>query len=188
MNKTKQGLTENSEIDFTKTLRYKIGLFMIIVGNITVISAPLLLPFLGLSIGIIGAIALVGEGISTLSIVVLGKEGFKAIKSKIFGAVKAGYTAKVGRTRHTIGIALFCAHVVTAYIIAAYAWVAFGRTTKENPFPEVWGLSFDGQETMLLWVFLAGEIAFLISFYILGAEWWDRFRNIFVWKPTDTSH
>ncbi len=139
---------EAAATDFSGTWRYKLGLFMIIVGNITVISAPLLLPFLGVSIGVIGDIALLGEVISTLSIIVLGKEGFKAIKSKIFSVVKAGYTATVGKTRHTIGIVLFCVHAVTAYIIAAYAWIVFGRTTPENPFPEVWGLSFKGQETI----------------------------------------
>lgn len=176
---------EASAKDFTGTWRYKIGLFMILVGNAVVIFAPIILPFLGVSIGIIGAIVLCGEVFATGSIVILGKEGFKAIKNKISGVMKAGYTAAVGKTRHTIGITLFCLHAVSAYIIAAYAWIVFGRTTPENPFPEVWGLSFEGQETMLLWVFFVGEITFLVSLYVLGAEWWGRFRNIFVWKPSE---
>ena len=45
-----------------------------------------------------------GEVVSLASIVFLGKEGFLAIKSKVFGAVKGGFVAQVGRTRHAVGI------------------------------------------------------------------------------------
>lgn len=182
MSDTDNKPAEAASADFTRTGRYKLGLILIIVGNLIIVLSALVFPFIGVGAGTIGALVLGGEGLSLLSIVFLGKEGFKAIKSKIFGAVKAGYVGNVSRTRHQIGIFLFVISVLNNYIIAVYAWVVFGKTTPENPFPEVWGLSFQGQENLVFWVFLIFELAFLSSIYILGAEWWGRFRNIFVWK------
>ena len=176
--------TEELAEGFTRTWRYKGGLFLIIAGHVLLLIG-LVLPFLGMSAGIVGAVVLGGEVVALSSIVFLGKEGFKAIKSKIFGAVKGTYTAQVGRTRHYLGIVLFCTNVLTTYTIAAYAWVVFGAITAENPFPQIWGLSLDQQESMVQWLFLSGEITFLLAIYVLGAGWWGKFRNIFVWTESD---
>lgn len=173
---------DQAQQDFTKTWRYKLGLFLIIIGNLGIVFSVLVLPFLAVGAGVIGAIVLGGEVVSLLSIVFLGKEGFKAIKSKIVGAVKAGYTGAVSRTRHSIGITLLLLSTLNNYIIATYAWIVFERTTPENPFPEVFGLDFQGQDSLAFWVFLIGEAFFLISLYVLGGAWWGRFREVFIWK------
>ena len=170
---------------FTRTWRYKIGLTLIVGGHVILLIGALL-PFLGMGAAISGVVILAGEVTALTSIVFLGKAGFKAIKAKMVGAVKASYTAPVGRTRHVIGIILFCANVLTTYAIAAYAWVVFDRITPENPFPQVLGLSLQQQDDLVLWLFLAGEISFLLAIYVLGADWWGRFRSIFVWKETET--
>ena len=185
MNMSENQSTEKLAEGFTLTWRYKIGLSMIVGGHV-ILLIGLVLPFLGMGAAISGAVILAGEVISLASIVFLGIEGFKAIKHKIFGAVKASYTAQVGRPRHYIGIILLCANVLTTYAIAAYAWVVFARITPENPFPEILGLSFDQQESMVLWLFLAGEITFLLAIYVLGADWWGKFRRIFVWEAPDS--
>ncbi len=170
--------------DFTRTWRYKVGLFMIIVGNLGILIA-LVLPFLGFGAGTVGALVLGGEVVSLASIVFLGKEGFKAIKSKVFAFVKAGYAAPVGRVRHSIGIVLLCANALTTLTMAAYAWSAFDRTTPESPMPVIWGLDFAQQGSMVFWLFLIGEVSFLIAIYVLGADWWGRFRDVIVWKKVD---
>ena len=169
---------------FTRTWRYKVGLTLIVGGHVILLIGALL-PFLGMGAAISGAVILGGEVTALASIVFLGKEGFKAIKAKMVGAVKASYTASVGRTRHFIGIILLCANVLTTYAFAAYAWVVFDRITPESPFPEVLGLSFQQQDDLLLWLFLAGEITFVLAIYVLGADWWGRFRNIFVWPAAE---
>ena len=179
-NQSAEMLTEG----FTGTWRYKIGLFLIIGGHVILLTG-LVLPILGMSAAISGAVILGGELIALASIAFLGKEGFKAIKSKIFGAVQASYTVQVGRTRHYIGIILLCANFLTTYAIAAYAWVVFDSITAESPFPEILGLSLDQQDAMVLWLYLAGEISFLLAIYVLCADWWGKFRNIFVWNESD---
>lgn len=174
--------------DFTKSWRYKVGLALIILGNGGLIVG-LLLPVLGLApvghAGIVGLLIVGGEVVSLSSIVFLGKAGFKAIKSKIFGVVKAGYIAKVSPLRHYIGIALLLTNVVTHYTFALYAWDAFGATTPETPLPVVWGLDFAQQETLVSWLFFGGEICFLLAIYVLGADWWERVRKVFVWQEPE---
>ena len=171
--------------EFTRTWRYKVGLLMIVVGNAGIVVA-MLLPIVGVGAGTVGAIVLTGEVVSLASIAFLGKEGFKAIKSKIFGAVKASYTAPVGKIRHSIGLVLLCANVLTTYTMALYAWAAFERATPEDPMPAVWGLEFAQQGSLVFWLFLIGELSFLIAIYVLGADWWGKFRRIFVWEPVES--
>jgi hypothetical protein len=136
----------------------------------------------GATAGLVGALVVGGEVLSLSSIIFLGMEGFKAIKSKVFGVVTAAYVEPVGPVRHYIGIALLCTNVLTTYAMVIYAWEAFGATTVETPMPEIWGLDFAQQGTLVLWLFLIGEISFLIGIYVLGADWWGRVRRVFVWQ------
>ena len=183
MNTSESQTATALEEGFTRSWRYKVGLFLIVGGHV-ILVAGFVLPFLGMSAAIAGAVILSGEVTAMASIVFLGKEGFMAIKSKIFGAVKASYTAQVGRARHYLGVILLCTNVLTTYAIAAYAWVVFSTITPENPFPEILGFGIDLQDDMVLWLFLAGEISFLFAIYVLGAGWWGKFRNIFVWTES----
>jgi hypothetical protein len=173
--------TEMPADDFTRTWRYKVGLTMIVVGNLGILLA-LLMPALGAGTGIVGAMVIGGELVSLASIAFLGKAGFKAIKSKFVGAIKASYTGPVGKPRHTIGIALLCTNLLTTFILALYAWDSFAGATPEGPHPIVWGLDLEQQASLVEWLFLIGEISFLIAIYVLGADWWGRFRRIFVWE------
>ncbi len=177
--------TEKLAKDYTRTWRYKVGLFMIIAGHLVLLLA-FVLPFLGVSTAFVGAAVMGGEAVSMASIVFLGKDGFKAIKSKIFGFVKGGYAASVGPVRHYIGIVVLCTNVLTTYILMLYAWTAFDVTTPENPLPAIWGLDCAQQGTLVFWLFLIGESSFLVAIYVLGADWWGKFRRIFVWEAPDS--
>ena len=188
--RTQQNRPENKPAeDFTRSWRYKVGLGLFIIGQVGLVIG-LLLPVLGLApggkAGLVGVLIIGGELVSLASIVFLGKEGFKAIKSKIFAFVKTGYTEPVGRARHTIGILLLLTHVVMGYIMVLYAWSAFGATTAEDPMPAIWGLNFAEQGSLYFNLFLIGEVSFLISLYVLGADWWGRFRGIFLWQETES--
>ena len=180
--KSPENPTETTDdSDFTRTWRYKVGFTMIVVGNLGILFA-LIMPALGAGTGIVGILVVGGELVSLGSIVFLGKKGFKAIKSKFFAFVKKSYTGSVGPTRHTIGIVLLCANVLTYFILALYAWASFGAATPDGPQPIVWGLDMDQQASLVAWLFLIGECSFLIAIYVLGADWWGRFRRIFVWQ------
>jgi hypothetical protein len=173
--------TATPDTDFTKTWRYKIGLTMIIVGNLGIVLA-LAMPALGAGAGTVGAMVVGGEIISLASIAFLGKAGFMAIKSKFTGFVKSTYTGPIGKGRHYFGITLLCVNIITTATLMLYAWDSFSMATQEVPNPVVWGLDISQQANMVEWLFLSGEISFLIAIYVLGADWWGRFRRIFVWE------
>ena len=171
--------------DFTRTWRYKAGITLIIGGHLGILLG-ILGGFVGLGAATIGALVVGGEIVALASIVFLGKEGFKAIKSKAFAFVKSTYTAPVGKSRHYIGIALLCANALTTYLMMIYAWEAFTAATAEGPTAAVWGLDLEQQGDLVFGLFLTGEIAFLVAIYVLGAEWWGKFRNIFVWQEPES--
>ncbi len=167
--------------DFTRSWRYKVGLSLIILGHAALLLG-LLAPVMGLAGGAFaGALIVGGEVVSLSSIVFLGKAGFVAIKSKVFAFLKAGYAGPVSAARHYIGIILALTNVATTYLTAFYAWVAFESSTPEEPLPIIFGMTFDEQGTFVLTLFLVGEMSFLVSIYVLGADWWERFRSVFVW-------
>ena len=157
---------------------------MIVAGNLGIVGA-VLLGFVGLGAATVGAIVVAGEIISLASIVFLGKEGFMAIKNKIIAFAKSTYTEPVGRTRHRIGIVLLLTNVVTTYIMMIYAWDAFAIAVAEGPAAPVWGLNIAQQGDLVFYLFLIGEISFLVSIYVLGADWWGRFRRVFVWEASE---
>ena len=173
----KQGQSE----DFTRSWRYRVGLGLIVVGH-GIILLGALSPIVGVGAGTAGAMLVGGEVVSLASIVLLGKDGFLAIKARLFGFLKAGFAGPVGRTRHRIGIALLCMNLVTTIILMLYAWTGFSATTAEDPLPAIWGLDFAQQASLVFWLFLIGELSFIVALYTLGADWWDRFRDLFVWK------
>ena len=176
--------TDTPHPDFTGTWRYKIGLTMIVGGNLGILFG-LVTSALGARAGVVGAVVLGGELVSLASIIFLGKEGFKAIKAKFFSFVKASYTGTVNKTRHCIGITLLCTNVMTTFILAFYAWDSLGAATPQGPHPIVWGLDLAQQTTLVAWLFLIGEISFLLAIYVLGADWWGRFRKIFIWEAPE---
>ena len=170
---------------FKNSWRYRIGLFLIIGGHVLMLLA-LLLPVIGLlSVGVAGVTLVSAEIIALSSIVFLGKQGFIEIKNRIFGAVKGAYLGPVSATRHYLGIALLLTSVLTNYVTYLFAWSAFSASTPDQPALEVWGLGIEGQGLLIFWLLVIGELSFFASIYILGADWWGRFRRIFVWEaPT----
>jgi hypothetical protein len=158
---------------------------MIVGGNLGILLA-VFSGFLGVSAATVGTVVVGGEIISLASIVFLGKDGFKAIKSKVVSAAKDTYIAPVGKTRHYIGITLLLTNVVTNYLIMIYAWDAFAPATAADPTASVWGLDIEQQGSLVFDLFLVGEISFLVALYVLGADWWEKFRRIFVWEAPQT--
>lgn len=167
--------------DFTKTWRYKLGLVLIIVGN-GVLLLGMVMPAMGGSTATVGSMVIGGEIISLASMVFLGKEGFKAIKNKAFAFVKLTYTKPVSSTRHYIGVILILISVATLYVNVIYLWQFFDASAKGGPHPIIWGLDKAQQDSLLFYIFIIGEVSFLISIYVLGADWWGKFRRIFIWE------
>jgi len=165
---------------FEQSWRYKLGLTMIVGGHVVLLGA-IILPMLGLlSTGPAATGVVVGEVISLASIVFLGKQGFLAIKQKIFSSFRAEFQRPVGRVRHTAGILLLLLNFVTSVTLAVFAWFSYGLP----PGADVWGMSLETQANFYATLFFVGELTFPVAIVMLGADWWQRFRELFVWQPS----
>ncbi len=147
--------------------RFPVGLGIFVVG----FAAPLAIPFVtssDLSIAwktaIAGALAVgVPEVMMVAAAAVMGKEGFAELKGR-FGRFlkKYGPPERVGRTRYRIGLVMFAAPILLGW---------FGPYLHHF---------LPGFDTHPMWWHVSGDVVFVASFFVLGGEFWDKLRSLFV--------
>lgn len=102
-----------------------------------------------------------------LAVAVLGKAGFEQGKRCLFGLLRRhAPPERVSRSRYRIGLAMFCAPLVLAWLGPYAAEVR----------PDLFALGFP--------VLVAGDLLFGLSFFVLGGEFWDKIRALFVHGAT----
>ena len=147
--------------------RFHLGLIIFVIG----FSSPLLIPLVAASnlstkwkSLISGALALgIPEVFSILAIAIMGKSGFKYMKDRIFAFLKKHAPPdRVIPTRYRIGLVIFVVPIL-------FGWLA----------PYVSHL-IPGYETNRILVSLIGDLIFLSSFFVLGGEFWDKVRALFI--------
>ncbi|MFC1581250.1 transporter suffix domain-containing protein [Thermodesulfobacteriota bacterium] len=147
--------------------RFPLGVALFIIGWCT----PLLIPLVtasGLSTGwktiISGALAVgIPEVFSIAAIAIMGKEGFAYLKARVFGFLKKhGPPDRVGRTRYHIGLVMFVLPLL-------FGWLGPYVTYR---IPEY--------ETFRFWISLAGDVMFVSSLFVLGGDFWDKVRALFI--------
>lgn len=169
------------------TLRYRLGLGVFVVGNLLAVGG-LLLPALGLAsgrmIGVIAVMLAAGEIISLGSIFLLGKEGFKELKSRLFALLKRTPPgAPVSRRRHRLGTSFLVLHVVAQFAALVFPIAAHYGVSADGAFPTVLGLQRPEQLKWFLGLLIASEALFFAGIYTLGADWWGNLRTLFQHEP-----
>lgn len=148
----------------------------LIAGAIVFISgflSPLFIPLVlntdlstGLKTTISGFLALgIPELFMIIAVAILGKQGFEYLKSimaKWFR--KYGPPQKVSRLRYRIGLIMFVIPLVLAWFLPY-----FGHHIP----------SFD---THQMWYYIFGDFIFVISLFVLGGEFWDKLKSLFVYS------
>ena len=110
-----------------------------------------------------GGLLVAGEILGVSAVAVVGKSGFAFIKSKVFGWLRQyGPPNKVSRLRYRIGLVMFCAPLLFAWL-SVYAAKAIPGFTQ-NPLPYA----------------LGGDLLLLASLFVLGGDFWDKVRALFV--------
>jgi len=112
----------------------------------------------------VGGILFFGFEIMAIpAVAVLGKENFERIVATVKGWVGSlKPSGEVGKVRHAIGLTLFILPIVPAYVMAyAPRW-----------------LPDDSPER--LWVNVCADAVFLASLFVLGGDFWDKIRSLFV--------
>jgi hypothetical protein len=148
--------------------RFRLGLFFFVLGWV----CPLFIPFVTRSDlpveakTLLSGFLLIGvpEIFSLISIVILGKPGFEYIKTKIFSFLRLVVPrGAVSRIRYRIGLFMLVLHALFAYL------------TFYTP-DLIPGYS-DDRLTMNL----IADFLFLVTLFVLGGEFWDKLRALFLY-------
>ena len=167
-------------------LRYRLGLVVFVIGNLLAASG-LILPALGLArgnaVGLIAVLMAAGEIVSLASIFLLGKEGFRKLKQKLFSAFKRTPRGeRISRTRHRAAVTFLILYLVAQCAALMLPIAALYGTSAPGTFPEVLGLGRDEQLRWFVGLLVTAEVLFFAGVYTFGADWWGRFRDLFEWE------
>jgi hypothetical protein len=143
------------------SLRCKIGIGFIVLGIIFPIFG-FIVPFLGfsasVSTAIIGFFIIGGPEVCLIvGVAIAGKEAVDLVKKRLF--------RPAGKTRYRIGLVLLCVSILSNWILA-YAEVT-----------QFISLPLDTQ----LYVMGGLDIVAIASLIILGPEFFDKLKKLFIW-------
>ena len=165
------------------------GFVLFSIGNALAMTG-LVLAALGYAQGAAGAwiVALVAMGELTVlgSILMLGDDGYQTLEARGSAILRREAAAKTDSTsarRHGAGMALLLAHLIAYLLVWITGILGYSRASAVDPFPTVFGLSFERQGPTLVWGVIAAELLFVVAIYVLGPAWWGRFEQLFHYAP-----
>jgi hypothetical protein len=147
--------------------RLRLGLVVLVIGFLS----PLLIPLVTASglptqwkAVISGALALgIPEVFSLIAVAIMGKSGFNYIKAHFLRFLKKyGPPDVVSRTRHRVGLLMFMFPIL-------FGWLGAYISHR-----------IPGYETHRIAVNLAGDLMFIASLFVLGGNFWDKVRALFI--------
>lgn len=156
----------NDSVELKKDWKFYLGITLLAISILTPILV-LVIPFLGLPAGLAALIAgacLVGvpEICALIAIALLGKETWNYLVSKLKEKLPALPT-RVSKSRYYLGLTLNIGSLIPLYI-AGY-------------FPDILP-----PQPGRLYVMIAGDLVFVASFFILGGQFWEKFKSLFVYE------
>ena len=118
----------------------------------------------GTTMATVSGVMLVGaEVLGILAVAVMGKSGYAYIKNRVFGFLKQyGPPADVSRSRYTIGLVMFAMPVVFGWLAPYAADLVPGYLGNELTYA------------------IVGDLLLLVSLFVLGGDFWDKLRALFV--------
>ena len=101
-----------------------------------------------------------------IAVAIMGKPGFEMIKSRLLARLKHFRPAEsVGLTRYRIGLVMFCLPLLHGWL-EPYA----RRLFIESELHWSWSLTLD--------------LIFIASFFVLGGEFWEKIRALFLHRES----
>lgn len=157
--------TQTQAVPATKRrLKYGIALFIFTYSLWLLVPIAALMNAPQSSIAALtGAIFIANKVLLITCIAVMGKEGFQQLKSIVFGHFKKLAPAKkVGPVRHAIGVIMFVLPLLTSMLepYVDQIWPGFR--------PRLWQAQ------------LAGDVMLITSFFVLGGDFWNKLRALFI--------
>ena len=158
-----------SELQTAKK-RIIIGTIVLILGQISPLILIPIVVSLDLSTGWTTALSgLLMFGFPELailtSVTIMGKQGFEFIKGKLFGYFKKiAPPDTVGPARYRIGLFLFFFPVLMGWLLPYF--IDFIPHLNEYK----------------LMINVSGDLLIVISLFVLGGDFWDKLRSLFVYE------
>lgn len=149
--------------------RFRIGIFFFVFGWVCPLFIPLVtasnLPT-GWKTSLSGLLLVGGpELFGFAAIFFLGKSGFNYIKSKVMIFLRRhGAPRVVSRTRYRFGLAI----LILPTVFGTFIYYA----------PDL----IPGYNENRLVMNLIADFIFVASFFILGGDFWDKFRALFIYE------
>ena len=114
---------------------------------------------------IIGLLTVGGpEILAILGIALLGKEAFEAISSRALSLLsRLAPSGSVSKVRYQIGLVLFLLPIVPTYVMG-YAPQFLPDNSPQR-----------------LYVNISSDLMFLTSLFVLGGDFWDKLRALFIY-------
>jgi hypothetical protein len=118
-----------------------------------------------------GAVLAVSEALGLLAVAVLGKPGYAYVKAQVGRVLRRlGPARQVGRGRYRAGLALIV--VAVAFGWAAPYLGALSPTLRARAFE----------------LAIAGDTVLLVGLFVVGGEFWEKLRALFVYAAHAELH
>jgi hypothetical protein len=149
--------------------RLKLGVAIFVLSILLPVAGIPLVATLDLSGTVtasVSGVLLVGaEVLGVLAVAVMGKPGYIYIKNRVFGLFRRyGPPEEVSRARYNIGLVMFILPILFGWVTLYVSdWIP---NLKENTFAYAIG----------------GDMLLLASLFVLGGDFWDKIRALFVYS------
>jgi hypothetical protein len=146
--------------------RFKLGMVIFLLAFAIWLLVPLLAALNasgGTLAALSGVVFISNKVLLVVVVAVMGKPGFEHLKKQVFGYVAILAPApEVGRLRHSLGLVMFGLPLLTTFVepYDDYIWPAL--------LTHGWQLE------------LVSDLIFIASFFVLGGNFWDKIRALFV--------
>jgi len=172
-----------------KSWRITLGTWMFYVPFVMFFGAPLVIPLMGFSASeaaaLIGGIIVAAEVIWFASIPLLGKDGFKRMKSQAFSLLRPR-SGPISKSRHQVGVWMFTVGALCQILLGMGVMVAYFVVGIGDPNIPVVGLSLDQQAIAYSVIQIAAIACVVVSVYVLGADFWEKLNHAFEWQAVQT--
>jgi hypothetical protein len=149
--------------------RLKLGVGIFVLSILLPVAGIPLVATLGLSgtmtASVSGALLVGAEVLGLLAVAVMGKPGYLYIKSRVFGLLKRyGPPKEVSRARYNTGLVMFVLPIL-------FGWM--------TPYVSEW---IPNLQDNLFGYAIGGDLLLLASLFVLGGDFWDKIRALFVYS------
>jgi len=158
----------NTSTQSTTHWRIKLGITIFVLSIVLpLVGIPTVVAFdfsEAFTASVTGALLVGAEVLGILAIAVMGKEGYISIQNFVLRLLKKyGPPNVVSQRRYRIGLIMFCVPIV-------FGWVAIYANELlpnfiQTPIPYA----------------IAGDVLLLVSLFVLGGNFWDKVRSLFVY-------